>query len=624
MSSKENQSTWASQDGENHPRYWVKPRKNQLARSCAYSLFIGLLLLGIFLLKLTGPAVNIQFKNAVSEFWPRPPHHHPGKPRYGEPPHRKPHDSEQCPQVGPLSPKHTTDELDEMDEYFLSGVYEISSAAMLSKAVQFPTVSYDNMTDPELSLYDPLYRPFDDFFENYVSVEFLFIAETLHLDHVNIYGLLYTWAGTDPSLKPTLLLAHQDVVPVEESSMDDWLYEPWSGEIAEGKVWGRGSSDTKHTLVGILEAVEALIAAEFKPTRTLLLSFGFDEEIGGRKGAANLANQIAERYEDGVAVIVDEGSTQITQWGRDILVIGVSEKGQLPTNIEIRTPGRHVSVPVEHTGIGIMSEIVTSIEDHHYNTYFGENHPMLEFLTCTQKYADDFPAVLKPLLKNRLAGEIPPDNKDRLAVEFVKNAGLLQDQVKWGLTTAKSVNIIQGGIKVNALPEHVIASTDIRIHIAENTQLIRRDVSEIVYRVAENHNLTVSDFDDFDASEDELPVNSIRVWANRSFEPAHISPFTVNPNVATPWSILAGTSKSVIDPDLIVSPGVSAGNTDTKNYQGISKYVYRYSPGGSFVDSIGIHTVNEAMSVTRHVTGVRWYSTFIRNMDEARFEDDSS
>ena len=71
---------------------------------------------------------------------------------------------------------------------------------------------------------------------------------------------------------------------------------------------------------------------------------------------------------------------------------------------------------------------------------------------------------------------------------------------------------------------------------------------------------------------------------------------------------------------MLVLPGMSPGNTDAKWYPNVSDYIYRYSPGGTLLDSLNMHTVDEAMSVDGHVAGVRWYANFIRNMDEAVFE----
>lgn len=603
MSAEEKQTTLPSKEGENYYACSFKPRRNQLARRCLFCLFISVLLVGTLLLKLPGFIVYTRLNNP-SSFTVLKPEFSIGQ-SYGD---------GQCPQAHPLSPKRNTFRLDVMDRFLSSAKYEAISAKRLSKAVRYRTVSYDKMGYLDLPPDDPLYQPFRQFFLEFIVREFRLVTRELELKRVNEHGLLYTWEGSNPNLKPTVLLAHTDVVPVDDSSLDEWSFDPWAGDIAEGKVWGRGSVG-KHATVSILEAVEALIAAGYKPRRTLLLSFGFDGEIGGQKGGARLAKEISELYDE-PAIIVGEGGAQATQWGRDMLIVGVTEKGQMPVNVEIRAPGGHASLPVEHTGIGIMSQIVAEIEALQYPTYLSDNHPMIGFLTCAQEHADGFPAILKELLKDRLDGDYPPFQDDKLAIEFVKNAGLLRDPVKWSITTAKSVNVIQGGVQVNALPEHVISSTDYRIHIAENSESIQEDISAIVERIAEDHNLTYVDFDSHDT---KTPDRSIRVWADWSTEPVNISPSRIDPRESTPWSILAGTSTSVLGPDLIVSPGMVPTNGDARHFEDVSPYIYRYSPGTTFGDTLNGYVVNEAMRIDHHVTGVKWYSKFIRNMDEATF-----
>lgn len=299
-SSGEKQFTLASKDGENYFDGSVKPRRNQLARRCLYCLFIGMLVVGIFLLKLSGFIVYIRFNNPSSITVV--------KPEFSTGQYNN-HD--QCPQVDPLSPKHTSFRLNVMDRYLSSPRYEDYSANLLSKAIQYQTVSYESMADPDYPLDGPLFRPFRQFVDRFIRSEFPRISEKLYLEHINRHGLLYTWAG-NTNLPPTVLLSHTDVVPVEEESIAEWAYDPWKGEIADGRVWGRGSFEGKHAIVGILEAVEALIAADFVPRRTILLSFGFDGEIGGQRGAVELAKVLRERY-NRAAVILDEGGTEVTQ-----------------------------------------------------------------------------------------------------------------------------------------------------------------------------------------------------------------------------------------------------------------------------------------------------------------------
>ena len=103
---------------------------------------------------------------------------------------------------------------------------------------------------------------------------------------------------------PLLLLAHLDVVPVEEGG--EWPYEPFGGELAEGFVWGRGAMDDKGSALAILEALEHLLGEGFVPRRDLWVALGFDEEVGGERGAAAVARLFVER---GVrpALVLDEG-----------------------------------------------------------------------------------------------------------------------------------------------------------------------------------------------------------------------------------------------------------------------------------------------------------------------------
>ncbi|KAL9042877.1 MAG: hypothetical protein Q9214_003657 [Letrouitia sp. 1 TL-2023] len=607
--SGEKNSLFASKDVHS-TIFSAKPGWNQLIRRLLVCLVLGLLFLGLFYIK---PSISIinQFNNPLSfttklDYPPRHPRHPP--PRHPKHPHY-----ERCPQVDPLWPRRTTHALRQMDERIESEEYAKVSAALLSEAIQYRTVSYDNMSNPDFPLDDPLYDSFENFYKRFISHRFPKFTETLTLDRFNKHGLLFTWQGSNSDLKPTLLLAHQDVVPVEEASLDDWYEEPWSGKIEDGFIWGRGSFDDKHPFIAILEAIEELLNADFEPRRTILLSSGFDEEIGGTKGAKELAKYIISIYGE-TAVILDEGSTQFDMFGSSMVGVGVTEKIRMPVTIEVRTPGGHSSQPFPHTAIGIMSEIVVGLEDQKYNTYISENHPILSLLTCAQEHTENFPPYLNWLLNDRLEGNIPPEDDDILAIEFVNSVPkYLQSAIMWSLTTAKSVNIIEGGIKVNSLPEFVTATTDTRIHIAETTESTKKRTYEVVRDVAKRHGLKVIEFDNTDP---DTPNNSIRLYANVLGETPRTSPSDPTRNI--PYKVLSGTVRSLYpDGRVIVTPVMTPGNTDTKWYTSVSKNIYRYSAGASIADSANMHTVNEKMSAERHVAGVGFYTNFIRNMDEA-------
>src|SRR5204862_545509 len=129
-------------------------------------------------------------------------------------------------------------------------------------------------------------REFDGF-QRYLRTTFPKLHAALKLEKVNGYGLLYEWPGSDPRVPPIVLLAHQDVVPVGPGTETRWTEPPFEGRIAGGYVL--------HRLVGLCEAVEHLLGAGAKPRRTVYLAFGYDEEVGGRRGAARIAELLASR-----------------------------------------------------------------------------------------------------------------------------------------------------------------------------------------------------------------------------------------------------------------------------------------------------------------------------------------
>ena len=106
----------------------------------------------------------------------------------------------------------------------------------------------------------------------YLESSFPRVHSTLVRETTNNHSLLYTWIGGDPSLKPILLMGHLDVVPVETAGESRWQRDPFGGDIADGFVWGRGAIDNKSAVVGILEAIEMLLAHGFQPKRTVYVA----------------------------------------------------------------------------------------------------------------------------------------------------------------------------------------------------------------------------------------------------------------------------------------------------------------------------------------------------------------
>ncbi|KAF2021073.1 peptidase family M20/M25/M40 [Aaosphaeria arxii CBS 175.79] len=511
-----------------------------------------------------------------------------------------------CPQASPLIPSISTPELEHMDGYLHSDTFRERSIERLQGAVRIPTESFDDMgkigEDPR---WDVFYA-FADYLEN----TFPLVHETLQLDKVNTHGLLFTWPGTDAALKPTLLMAHQDTVPVEKSTINQWEHAPWSGDYDGTFIWGRGSSDCKNQLVGILEAVETLIEANYQPRRTLLLSFGFDEEISGREGAQSLAQYLYKKFgHHSAAIIVDEGATMAEAWGRDFAMPGVAEKGYVDVDIVVRMPGGHSSIPPEHNGIGVASQLVTLIEANAYQPSLDDQNPYLELLKCGAEYAPTFPQKLKHLLRKRSSNK-KTKGKDELAIEASK-AGLA---VKYLMTTSVAVDIIHGGVKNNALPERTQITVNHRVNVGSSTDNVLRHITSLAGQIATKHNLTLNAFNGT-----ESPSSITLSHRATLLEPAPVTPTKIDGKKSTPYSILAGTTRALYGEELLVAPGIMTGNTDTRYYWNLSEHIFRYGPGWDRdQDGMGsIHTVNERIGVRAHLDTVRWMVGFVRNMDEA-------
>ncbi|RWA12710.1 hypothetical protein EKO27_g2383 [Xylaria grammica] len=511
-----------------------------------------------------------------------------------------------CPQVEPLVPSQKSPALSGMEDYLQSDKFRDETVKRMAGAIRIPTQSYDDLGPVgEDSRWDTMYD-----FADYLKSTFPHVHSVLALEKVNTHGLLYTWKGTDASLRPTVFMAHQDVVPVAESTIDQWTHPPYSGHYDGKYIWGRGASDCKNNLIGILEAVELLIDAGFKPKRTVVLSFGFDEEISGRQGAGHLAQVLINRYgKDGAAVIIDEGGGIAESWGSTFALPGVAEKGYIDVDIIVRMPGGHSSIPPAHSGIGVASELVTLIEAHPYEPRFHAENPYLGLLECGNAYSPKFPSSLK---KNLPWKESPcPAKKDKLALEAAKQG----DATKYLFTTSLAVDVITGGIKSNALPERTRVLVNHRVNIGEKTSEVQAKIVQLAHRVAAKHNLTVQAFSD----EPEVP-SSIRLSSNSSLslEPAPVTPTSVDG--VTPFRVLSGTTRALYGESLLMGPALMTGNTDTRYYWDLTRHIFRYGPGYDPEQGFsleGIHTVNEKVSVVAHTAGVQWYSLFIRNMDEA-------
>ncbi|KAK4173360.1 putative carboxypeptidase [Triangularia setosa] len=536
---------------------------------------------------------------------------------------REPDFKGQCAQPEPLFPGQN-EELDRLVDIIEGDAFRNASVDRLSGAVQVKTESFDDLGEVGQ---DPRWEVFFNF-HKYLEKTFPLIYERLLVEKINTHGLLYTWKGSDDSLKPTLLMAHQDTVPVPSETIGSWTHPPWSGAYDGKYVWGRGAADCKNSLIALLETLQLLLEANFQPKRTILLSFGFDEEVSGRRGAATLSAFIQDRYgKNGVAVIVDEGAGFEETWGTLFAKPGTAEKGYVDVKITVRMPGGHSSIPSDHTSIGVLSELIVKIESEQYPTRLVEENPYYSQLQCGAGYSESFPKKLKKLLADSAFAKsiMSPmchnrsnnNNKpDRLALEAAKQG----PAIKYLMQTSQAVDVISGGIKTNALPERATVTVNHRINIGETTKIVTDRLTSISDEIAKKYNLTLQAFDGSQEKANSIHLSST---VNR-LEVAPITPADGSTN--SPFTTLAGTVRAVYGKNVIVTPGIMTGNTDTRYYWDLTRHIFRFAPGYDADDEVGlgkIHTVDERVSVLNHIHTVRWFVTFVRNMDEARFDTDT-
>ena len=516
-------------------------------------------------------------------------------------------DNALCPQIDPLVPKHTSDELQELESFLESSSFRNSTIQRLSDLVQIPSISYDDMGPAdEDERFDIFYK-----IEEFLEKTYPLVHKHLKKEVVNVHGLLYTWEGLDSSLKPTLLMAHQDVVPVEKSTIDAWEYPPFSGHYDGKYIWGRGASDCKNQLTAVLETVELLLNADFSPKRTVLLSFGFDEEVSGGRGAGHLGPFIEKRYgKHGIAALVDEGAGMLEAWGAVYASPGVAEKGYTDVDVTVRMPGGHSSVPSDHTSIGVLSEFITIVESTKYAPFLDESNPYLGALQCGAKYSPEFPSDLKRLLRHRSSHGQCKAKKDHLAEEAAKQGPFQRYLVQ----TSQAVDLIAGGAKVNALPEKVTATINHRINIGSHPEAVYKKLTHIAHEIAKKYKLEVHAFDGINVA------NSIGLYAsNSTLEPAPVTPIDLEiDGKLSPYGVISGSTRAVYGTDINIAPALMTGNTDTRYYWGVTKHIFRYGPGYEPGEPpLGnIHTINERQSVAAHINTVKWFVTFVRNMDE--------
>jgi carboxypeptidase PM20D1 len=439
------------------------------------------------------------------------------------------------------------------------------AARRLAESLRFATISARDPAALDSAAFLGLRR--------HLEASYPRVHRALARETVGEWSLLYTWRGRDPSLHALLLAAHQDVVPVDAGSAGDWTHPPFAGAVADGFVWGRGAMDDKASLVCILEAIEGLLAEGFAPERTLHLAFGHDEEVGGERGAAEIARLLAARGER-LAFVLDEGGTVVEPgylpgFDRQTAAIGVAEKGSVSIALEAKAAGGHSSAPPRQTAVGIVAAAVAELERHALparidgTTALFLDHlgPELSF-PLRAVFANRW--LLDPLLALALARTPATDAM---------------------LRTTTAATRIEGGVRENVLPIRARAVLNFRIHPRDSVAA----VVEHVRRVVDDERI-------------ELTVG----LGSPPREPSPLSPVD-----SEAYGELARTAREIF-PGAVAVPFLVLGGTDARHYVELTQRIYRFGPFAYARDAlVRAHGTDERIAVANLVSGVRFYRRLV-------------
>lgn len=434
-------------------------------------------------------------------------------------------------------------------------------AIRLSQMIQLPTVSAELETRGM--------QPFQEFIA-LIQEQYPLIHQHLDCERITEFGLLYRWPGKNVSADPAILMAHYDVVPVDES--DPWTFPPFEGRIHDGFVYGRGALDDKGPMVVMLDAVENLLAEGFTPARNLYLSFGGNEEVFG-----DAAKQIAETLQErGISpwIVIDEGGA-VTDAPLPFVqgsaaMVGVGEKGIATVLLSARSEGGHASVPPPLTAVGRVSRAVARLTPSTFRAKAPEAIPRMLGLFVSR--SKGLGRVLYPVLS-----KWPWLN----ARVFAALGGEAAAMVRTTIAPTR----LAGGSANNVLPSQASATVNLRLALGET---VESAVKTLRRRIGD----------------DEI---SIEVLEGNDASPE-------SPSVGPQFDLIAEAVRSS-HPEAITVPYVTMAATDSRYFHKYFPATYRFAPlMMNAQQRAAIHGIDERVAISELERGTLFHRTLIERL----------
>jgi len=452
---------------------------------------------------------------------------------------------------------------------------ENAVAQRLAQAVRLKTVSSASDAQLNADQFEALHA--------LLEKQFPLVHARLKREVVGGLSLLYTWPGSDPQAKPILLMAHQDVVPIAPGTEGDWQQPPFSGAVADGYVWGRGSWDDKGNLLSQLEAVELLLKSGWQPPRTVYLAYGADEEVSGQRGAAQIAALLKSRGAQ-LDFVIDEGLLVLDGvmpgLKQPAALVGIAEKGYMSVQLTVSATPGHSSMPPPKgsSAIAMMAAALSNLEN------------------------QQMPAAIRGVageMFDTLAPEM--SGFSRVALSNLWLFGpLVQRQLEGAgstnamLRTTTALTIVNAGNKDNVLPGRAEATVNFRILPGDTREGVMQHVHGAV-----------------DAA---VPADHLKLEALPGAKEAS----KVAPTGSPQYRVLNQTIREVF-PDALVAPGLMVAATDSIHYEPISDHIFKFSPvRANGEDLKRFHGTNERLAVKNYADAIRFYHRLIMQMVAAR------
>jgi len=419
-----------------------------------------------------------------------------------------------------------------------------TAAKHLSEAIQIKTVSFGDTLPIDTAEFLK--------FRMFMEKTYPLMHSKLEKQSFNQFSYVFKWKGKDSTKAPFVLMAHLDVVPVEAIAESKWTYPSFSGMIKQDTIWGRGAVDDKSSAIAIMEATEQLLKNNFTPERTFC--FGHDEEIAGKRGA-NIVSKWFKENNIKPAFVLDEGGMIDTEKFKDVkrpvAVIATGEKGFVNVDISVTIPGGHSSQPEKETAIDVLNSAIQKVR------------------------SNQMPPIITPPLQSLL--ERTAAEQSFLKKMIISNMWLFKNTVIKNLEENKQTNamvhttlvptIVKAGIKDNVIPSIANATFNSRILPGQTSD----DVVNFVKSAINDDRVSVK-------------KQTISLMEASSSTPSDHPSF----------KMLESITQKIV-PNVLVSPYLMIGATDSRYYRPFSEAVLNFTP---MQNAKGFHGIDERIGIT--------------------------